>query len=174
MKKVLRIARVELSILFYSPIAWLVLIIFMIQCGVTFTDIIAKFETSQQLNNAMKSLTVNTFGGREGLFAAVQSKLFLYIPLLTMGLMSREISSGSIKLLLSSPVTTFEIIIGKFVAMMAYGFLLISVLLVIMVAAGISIEFLDIKFIAGGLLGLYLLICAFSAIGLFMSSLTSY
>jgi ABC-2 type transport system permease protein len=119
MKKVLRIARVELSILFYSPIAWLVLIIFMIQCGVTFTDIIAKFETSQQLNNAMKSLTINTFGGREGLFAAVQSKLFLYIPLLTMGLMSREISSGSIKLLLSSPVTTFEIIIGKFVAMMA-------------------------------------------------------
>jgi ABC-2 type transport system permease protein len=174
MKKVLRIARVELSILFYSPIAWLVLIIFMIQCGVTFTDIIAKFETSQQLNNAMKSLTVNTFGGREGLFAAVQGKLFLYIPLLTMGLMSREISSGSIKLLLSSPVTTFEIIIGKFVAMMAYGFLLISVLLVIMVAAGISIEFLDIKFIVGGLLGLYLLICAFSAIGLFMSSLTSY
>jgi ABC-2 type transport system permease protein len=174
MKKVLRIARVELSILFYSPIAWLVLIIFMIQCGVTFTDIIAKFETSQQLNNAMKSLTINTFGGREGLFAAVQSKLFLYIPLLTMGLMSREISSGSLKLLLSSPVTTFEIIIGKFVAMMAYGFLLISVLLVIMVAAGISIEFLDIKFIAGGLLGLYLLICAFSAIGLFMSSLTSY
>lgn len=174
MKKVLRIARVELSILFYSPIAWLVLIIFMIQCGVTFTDIIAKFETSQQLNNAMKSLTVNTFGGREGLFAAVQSKLFLYIPLLTMGLMSREISSGSIKLLLSSPVTAIEIIMGKFVTMMAYGFLLILLLLVIVVGAGISIEFLDIKFIAGGLLGLYLLICAFSAIGLFMSSLTSY
>ncbi len=174
MKKILKIARVELSILFYSPIAWLVLIIFIIQCGVTFTDLIAKHEISQQLGNGIKSITIKTFGGREGLFAAVQSKLFLYIPLLTMGLMSRETSSGSIKLLLSSPVTVTEIIMGKFVAMMAYGFLLISVLLTIMAGAGISIEYLDIKFILGGLLGLYLLICAFSAIGLFMSSLTSY
>lgn len=174
MKKILKIARVELSILFYSPIAWLVLIIFFIQCGLAFSELLAKFEASQQLGQAVKSITAQTFGGRDGLFTAVQGKLFLYIPLLTMGLMSREISSGSIKLLLSSPVTITEIIMGKFVAMMAYGFLLISVLLIVILSAGISIEFLDVKFLLGGLLGLYLLICAFSAIGLFLSSLTSY
>jgi len=174
MKKVLKIARVELSILFYSPIAWLVLIIFIIQCGVTFTDLIAKHEISQQLGSTVKSLTILTYGGREGLFSAVQSKLFLYIPLLTMGLMSRETSSGSIKLLLSSPVTSTEIILGKFVAMMAYGFLLISVLFILLICGTIAFESADIKFILGGILGLYLLICAFSAIGLFMSSFTPY
>ena len=174
MKKILRIARVELSILFYSPIAWLVLIIFFIQCGITFSDLLIKFEADQQLKYGLKSLSTLTFGGREGLFAAVQSKLFLYIPLLTMGLMSRETSSGSIKLLLSSPVTIKEIIFGKFLTMMIYGFLLISVLLLITLGAGMTIEFLDVKFVLGGILGLYLLICAYSAIGLFMSSLTSY
>ncbi len=174
MKKILRIARVELSILFYSPIAWLVLIIFFIQCGITFTDLLVKHEADQQLGYGIKSLTTKTFGGRDGLFAAVQSKLFLYIPLLTMGLMSRETSSGSIKLLLSSPVTIREIIFGKFLTMMIYGFLLISVLVLIMLGAGMTIELLDVKFVLGGILGLYFLICAYSAIGLFMSSLTSY
>ena len=46
------------------------------------------------------------------------------MPLLTMGLMSREFSSRSIKLLYSSPVTSSQIVMGKFLAMMAYGLVL--------------------------------------------------
>ncbi|PRY49206.1 ABC-2 type transport system permease protein [Arcticibacter pallidicorallinus] len=174
MKKIFKIAKLELSLLFYSPIAWIVLIIFIVQCGLSFTDLLYTKETSQQLGSTIKSLTADIFGGGKGFFSAVQGKLFLYIPLLTMGLMSREISSGSIKLLLSSPVTIAEIILGKFFAMMLYGFLLVSVLLCIMLAGAVSIENLDFGFVAGGILGLYMLICAYAAIGLFMSSLTSY
>lgn len=174
MKKILKIARLELNILFYSPIAWLILIIFIIQCGVTFTDMLYAKETNQQMGTVLESVTRDLFGGIDGFFAAVQKKLYLYIPLLTMGLMSREISSGSIKLLLSSPLTNAQIILGKFLAMMAYGGLLMLVLLGIMVSGIISIEALDIQYIIGGMLGLYLLICAYAAIGLFMSSLTSY
>ncbi|WP_162426105.1 Gldg family protein [Pontibacter pudoricolor] len=174
MKKIIRIARLELSILFYSPIAWIILIIFLIQCGVTFIGLIETREASQQLGNPLKSLTQDVFGGAQGFFAAVQNKLYLYIPLLTMGLMSRELSSGSIKLLYSSPLTNLQIILGKFLAMMGYGFLLVLVLLGILVAATFSIEALDFRFLLGGIIGLYLLICAYSAIGLFMSSLTSY
>src|SRR5690606_28962731 len=66
------------------------------------------------------------------------------------------------------------IILGKFAAMMAYGFLLVAVLLCVMFAGSFSIDNLDYRFVLGGILGLYLLICAYSAIGLFMSSLTSY
>lgn len=174
MKKILRIARLELSLLFYSPIAWILLIIFIIQCGTTFTGLLEAREATQQLGNPLDNLTIKIFGGRDGFFSAVQHKLYLYIPLLTMGLMSREISSGSIKLLFSSPVTNRQIILGKFAAMMAYGFLLVLVLFGILVAGLISIEQLDVKFVLGGILGLYLLMCAYSAIGLFMSSLTSY
>lgn len=174
MKKIFRIARLELSILFYSPIAWLLLIIFIIQCVITYLGLIDPKETSQQLGYALTDLSRAIFGGSYGFFSAVQHKLYLYIPLLTMGLMSRELSSGSIKLLYSSPLTTRQIILGKYLAMVAFCTLLVLVLLGIMLFGVITIESLDVKYILGGILGLYLLICAYSAIGLFMSTLTPY
>lgn len=174
MKKILRIARLELSLLFYSPIAWILLIIFIIQCGTTFIGLVEAREAAQQLGNPVDNLTVRIFGGQDGFFASVQHKLYLYIPLLTMGLVSRELSSGSIKLLLSSPVTNRQIILGKFVAVMGYGFMLVLVLLGVLLAGLLTIDQLDVVFVLGGILGLYLLMCAYGAIGVFMSSLTSY
>ena len=174
MQKIYKIAKVELNILFFSPIAWLVLILFILQCGLTFVDLIDARETSQQLGSNLKSLSEDVFGGNKGFFSSVQNKLYLYIPLLTMGLISKELQSGSIKLLFSSPVTSRQIILGKFLAMAFYGLLLVGVLLLIIIAAAFSIDNLDVQYLLGGVLGLYLLLCAYSSIGLFMSSLTSY
>ncbi|HJY23412.1 MAG TPA: ABC transporter permease subunit, partial [Hanamia sp.] len=174
MKKIFKIARLELNILFYSPIAWLLVIIFGVQAGLTFTEILYAQETSQQLERPLQVLSKVLFAGDNGLFKAVQDTLYLYIPLLTMGLLSRETSSGSIKLLLSSPVKISEIVFGKFLSIVIYSFLLIVVLTLYVVAAHFSIEALDVQFVIGGLLGLFLLACAYAAIGLFMSSLTSY
>ncbi|HEU4471358.1 MAG TPA: Gldg family protein, partial [Flavisolibacter sp.] len=100
--------------------------------------------------------------------------LYLYLPLLTMGLMSRETSSGSIKLLLSSPVTIKEIILGKYLAMVYYGLLFIMVLVMYAAIAVAYIPQADYGLILSGLIGVFILICTYSAIGLFMSSLTSY
>lgn len=174
MKKILRIARLELSIMFYSPIAWLLLIIFIIQTGLTFTELLYNQETNQQLGRPLQVLTKILFAGDDGILATMQKNLYLYIPLLTMGLFSRETSSGSFKLLLSSPVTVSEIVLGKFLCMMIYVGLLALVLLSFVLAGVVSVEALDIKFVLGGVLSLYLLMCAYSAIGLFMSSLTTY
>src|SRR5258708_6392519 len=91
-----------------------------------------------------------------------------------MGLMSREISSGTIKLLYSSPIKVREIIYGKFVAMMVYNLLLIGVLLLFVIAGIITVPHFDYGLVLSGLLGIYLLLCAYSAIGLFMSCLTAY
>lgn len=174
MQKILKIARLELSILFYSPIAWLVLVIFMVQTGITFTDILFTQETYQQLERNISVLSKVLFAGDKGTFKAVMDNLYLYIPLLTMSLFSREFSSGSIKLLLSSPVTVFQIVFGKFLTMMIYGLILSSMLILYGCVAYFSIAGLDIFFVLGGIFGLYLLICAYVSIGLFMSSLTSY
>lgn len=174
MKKIIKIAQVELSILFYSPIAWLVLIIFIIQCGVTIADLLEARAASQELGNQLKSLTKDVFGGYDAFFNAVKDNLYLYIPLLTMGLMSRELNSGSIKLLLSSPVTNSQIILGKFLAMALYCLLLVLVLLGVVFTGFLSIDAIDLKYLLGGIFGLYLLACAYSAIGLFMSSITTY
>lgn len=174
MKKALKIAKLELSIMFFSPIAWLVLIIFFIQTGMTFVEILYKYETSQQLERPLQVLTKVLFAGEEGILAIVQKYLYLYIPLLTMGLMSRETSSGSIKLLYSSPVTIKEIIFGKYLAIMVYNLLLAGLLACFIIVGMVSIQSLDIPFVLGGILGVYLLMCAYAAIGLFMSSLTNY
>ena len=174
MQRIFRIALLELRLLFYSPIAWLVLMIFTIQSGFAFTDMLYSQETQQQLERPLNVLTRVLFAGDTGMFKAVQDSLYLYIPLLTMGLFSRETSSGSIKLLLSSPVRLREIVLGKFLAMMLYSLSLVAIMLCYMLAASVSIENIDVTFVLGGILGLYLLVCSYSAIGIYMSSLTSY
>lgn len=174
MKKIIKIAQTELSILFYSPIAWLVLIIFIIQCGLGISGLLEAKVASQELGNTLKSLTFDVFGGYSSFFKSVKKHLYLYIPLLTMGLMSRELSSGSIKLLLSSPIQNSQIILGKYLAMVLYNLLLVLVLFGVVLMANIAIEALDINYLLGGIFGLFLLACAYAAIGLFMSSLTTY
>ena len=174
MKKILRIARLELSIMFYSPIAWLVLILFIIQSGVVYAEMLYDQETRQQLARALPPMSKALFAGEDGVLAKIQRNLYLYIPILTMGLMSRETSSGSIKLLYSSPVTVIEIVLGKYLSMVCYAFLLCLILTTYVITGSYSIVSLDVVFVLGGILGIFLLICAYSAIGLFMSSLTNY
>ena len=174
MKIIFKIAKTELRDLFYSPIAWLILIIFTFQTGMLFSGTISQIVGFQGMGGGGIDLTLGIFGGQRGLFVAVQSYLYLYIPLLTMGLMSRELGSGSIKLLYSSPVTNVQIILGKYCAMLAYGLVLTGVLLVYSIYGICTIENVDIPFILTGLLGCYLLLCAYVAVGLFMSSLTPY
>ena len=174
MKIIRKIALTELQALFYSPIAWLILIVFTFQASMTFTDLYGGYVRNQEMNRSVGNLTFYIFGGVAGLFTVVQGYLYLYVPLLTMGLMSRELSSGSIKLLYSSPVKNSQIILGKYLSMMVYGLVLIAILFVYALWACVIIESVDFPLILSGLLGLYLLICAYAAIGLLMSSLTSY
>ncbi|GGF24092.1 Gldg family protein [Flavobacterium limi] len=174
MKTIYRIAKTELNTMFYSPVAWVVLVIFSIQSSWKFFDSIERFERSQKIGQEMDNLSQIIFSGFSGLFTEMQNYLYLYVPLLTMGLVSREINSGSIKLLLSSPIKIKEIVLGKYLAIAAYCMLFIAILGIQVIIAGFSIENLDVKFAISGLIGLYLLVCTYAAIGLFMSCLTSY
>jgi ABC-2 type transport system permease protein len=174
MKKILRIARFELSALFFSPVAWLVLIIFSIQCGLGFTRWLEIVGRAQRMGAQMDLTTANIFSGRFQFYSGVKSTLYLYIPLLTMGLMSREISSGSIKLLLSSPVRVRDIVLGKYLAMVAYCLILMGILVLFGLAGAYAIHSMDYGLVICGMIGLFLLICTYSAIGLYMSTLTGY
>ncbi len=175
MKMIFKIAKTELQTLFYSPIAWLTLIVFTIQTSITFTNIYGGAVTSQALGHSLYDLTFSIFSLRNrGFFPQILQHLYLYIPLLTMGLMSRELSSGSIKQLYSSPVTNSQIILGKFLSMVVYSLCLIAILLIFVFYGGFTIQNFDFSAVLTGLLGIFLLILTYSAIGLFMSSLTSY
>jgi len=178
MKTTFKIARTELALLFYSPIAWFLLIAFVFQAGLAYTSALESILTSQDMGGRnlkyLTFLTSRIFAPPYGIWPQLAGKLYLYLPLLTMGLMSREINSGTIKLLYSSPIKVREIIFGKYLSMMVYNLVLILVLAVVVVFGIIDIRHADAGMLFGGLLGLYLLLCAYAAIGLFMSCLTSY
>lgn len=175
MKIIIRIARQELSLLFHSPVAWLILIVFPVQIGIDFIHYIQMIGRAQRMGSHFSEVTAMIFASpQQGFFPGVKSTLYLYIPLLTMGLISRETHSGSIKLLLSSPIKVRDIVLGKYVAMMGYGALLLLIIVLYGISGSFFIENMDWKLLVSGSTGLYLLICAYAAIGLFMSSLTTY
>ncbi len=168
-------ARTELQTLFYSPVAWLILIIFAFQAGMAFSDQFAGFVQTKKLGYSLNGVTLNLFlDPWRGFFTRIQDYLYFYIPLLTMGMMSRELSSGSIKLLYSSPISNREIILGKFLSIMIYALVMTGILFVFVLYGAIFVVKFDFIATLSGLLGLFLMICAYGAIGLFMSSLTSY
>lgn len=174
MRKILRITKTELITLFCSPIAWLILIIFTFQAGLTFSDLIGDLLRSKALGYRLYSVSSRLFLGYEGVFSSMLENLYLYIPLLTMGLMSREFSSGSVKLLYSSPVTNRQMILGKYFSMIIYALLLVGILSLYVLFGTFIVKDIDMPFILTGLLGVFLTVCAYAAIGLFMSCLTSY
>ena len=170
-----KIAKTELQTLFYSPIAWLILIVFTIQASISFTNVYEAHVTANELGRNLANISMGLFADPyRGFFTQIQQYLYLYIPLLTMGLMSRELSSGSIKLLYSSPVTNSQIILGKYLSMVIYALGLSLIMFVFILYSGLTVQNFDFPGVLSGLLGLFLLICAYASIGLFMSSLTSY
>lgn len=181
MKAIYSIAKNEFRYLFYSPIAWFVLLVFMVQCAYFYSDQIYLLSQSQDiyLKNSPSfkgfkdPITLITFvDGR--FFPNIMQNLFLFLPILTMGLISRESNSGTSALLFSSPVSIKRIVLGKYLGIMLYNLLLLLVAAIFVIAGMLTIKEVDYGMLLSALLSLYLLICAYSAIGLFMSSLSSY
>lgn len=175
MKQIIRIARTELQLLFYSPIAWLILTVFTIQASLVFTGVLGGMVNFKELGYNLEGVTLNLYTDpMRGFYTSLLGYLYFYIPLLTMGMMSRELSSGSIKLLYSSPISDSQIIFGKFMSIAAYALLMTGIVFLFTLYGAFIVDQFDFPATLTGLLGIFLLICAYGAVGLFMSSLTSY
>ncbi|HVW15804.1 MAG TPA: Gldg family protein [Mucilaginibacter sp.] len=177
MKTIIRIIYIELKTLFASPIGWIVIILFSLQAGNEFVSHISREIYSAASGGHLINQTAFTiarydtrFNEERGVFAEMQRYLFLYMPLLTMGAISREISSGTFKLLQSSPIAKWQITIGKFAALAIFGLLVLSLLLIGFLMDSYCVTGLDYSLFWSGLLGLWLLICTYAAIGLFISA----
>ena len=165
---VLDIAGNELRRLFLSPLAWMVAAITQFLLAFFFIFMLIRF-LEPGAWNAGQGLTSTVVAGT---FQIAAMLLLLLAPFLTMRLFSEELRSGTMPLLLSSPVTLTELVLGKFLGMGAF-FLCLLVLIAVMplsLAAGTS---LDMGHLAAGLFGLFLLLWAFAAIGLLISTLTA-
>ena len=63
-----KISKTELQTLFYSPIAWLIIVIFTFQTSMSFSGVMGDLVKSQEIGYGLQSVTKNIFGGWMGLF----------------------------------------------------------------------------------------------------------
>ena len=163
----LTIARAELRRIFLSPLAWAVLAVLQLLLGFVFVNVLFEFITNPYPGEQFGAADV--VAGQVFGFATIL--VLLIMPLMTMRLFAEERKSGTLTLLLSAPVSLVEIVLGKFLGMVGF----IAALLLLLALMPLSLMHatnLDLGRIAAGLLGLVLLMSAFAAAGLFVSSLT--
>ncbi|HXJ04011.1 MAG TPA: ABC transporter permease [Candidatus Acidoferrum sp.] len=173
MRNVFIIWRKEMRSYFVSPVAYLLLAMFAVIFGFFFWNILGYFVFTgmeSQMRGEMFPMNVNEQVIRPLLSNVGVIGLF-FIPMITMRLFSEEKRSGTIELLVTSPIRDGEIILGKWLAALTlYGVLLLL--------TALNFIFLfrygnpDWKPLAIGYLGLLLQAAALLAIGMFISTLT--
>ena len=175
MRNILAITQKELKSYFSSPIAYIVIGLWSLMYGYFFVALLNFFvRQSMQMNQfgmqGPQAMNVNQQLVRPLLQNVLILILFL-MPMVTMRSYSEEKRSGTIELLLTSPITDFEIVLGKFFGAMAlYG----TMLAVTLIHIGLLFVYgrPEWKPIATAYLGLLLMGGCFIAVGLFISSLT--
>lgn len=174
MRNIWVITKKELKTYFTSPIAYVVIAVFLVLVGFFFYSLIWWFN-SQSLQMAQnpyyyQQLNINQMV-YSPLFHNTSIILLLMLPLLTMRLFSEEKKIGTEELLFTSPISVNQIILGKYLAsliVLASMLLLTGILSIFTFAYG-NPEFAPILV---GYLGLFLMGAAFIAVGIFFSSLT--
>lgn len=166
------IAARELRSLFLSPLAWTMLAVVQVIIAYLF---FAQVDFFLQIQPRLPQLP-----GAPGLTEIVVAPTFgnaalillLVVPMLTMRLVSDELRNQTLSLLFSAPVSMSAIILGKYCGVL--GYLLIQLLLIALLPCALLLGgALDFGIVASGLLGLFLLLAGFAAVGLFMSTLTA-
>jgi ABC-2 type transport system permease protein len=154
-KNIINIFKKEFKGYFYSPIAYIVISIFLVVTGWFF------FQPFFLYNQA----DIRNF------FSLLPLMLSFIIPAVTMRLFSEELNIGSYEVLITLPVTFQDVVIGKFLAALAF----IGVMLVPTLSYAIFTAFLgdmDLGPVIGGYIGSLFLSAAFISVGIFASSLS--
>lgn len=166
------IAARELRTLFLSPLAWSILGVVQFILAYLFLTQVQEYARLQPQLAMMHNAPGMTEVIVAPLLGTAAIILLLIVPLVTMRLVSEERRSRTLPLLLSAPVSMTEIILGKYLGVVA--FLAIQLALVaLMPLSLLSGGSLDMGQFAAGLLGLLLMLAAFAAAGLYMSTLTA-
>ena len=174
MKNFIAIYKKELRTYFQSPIAYVVITVFLVLAGFFFYSNFAYFNMASmqamQSQYGMANMNITEWVLRP-LFGNISITLVFIIPLLTMRLFSEEKKSGTIEILFTYPVKDFEAILGKFASAMTVFclMLVLSGLYPLLIWRFGSIESGPLM---AGYLGLFLLGATFISIGIFASSLT--
>jgi ABC-2 type transport system permease protein len=155
MKNIWFIFKKEFKSYFNSPVAYVYIILFL--------SVPAWF--------FLKRLFSESQADMRGYFEMLPMVYLIFIPAVSMRLWAEENKMGTIEVLMTLPVRSFEIIIGKFVAAWA----LVGVILLLSFPLPITVCRLgdaDTGLIVGGYIGAFLMAGSFLSIGIFISCIT--
>lgn len=159
MRNVSTLIQRELGAYFLSPIAYIVMAIFLFSTGLAF------------------GLGIFINGGEASLRFLFEFWMMLIlvfvIPMLTMRLLSEEYRSGTIETLMTAPITEMEIIIGKFLGVFVVYLILLATLLIYPLILATYGQF-DITLLLCNYLGLLFLGSLYIAVGIFFSACTNH
>jgi len=145
----------ELRSFFNSPVAYIVIVVYLVILGWFFTS----------------NLFINNLATLRTVFEMTPFLLLFFAPAITMRLISEEKKSGTLELLITKPVKEFEIIAGKFLAAWALYFFTLLPTLCYYITVSL-VGKLDLGPIIGGYLGLLFVGAVFLAVSVFGSSVT--
>ncbi|MFZ0211182.1 MAG: ABC transporter permease [Candidatus Acidiferrales bacterium] len=173
------IFRKEMSHYFVSPVAYIIVFVFLGLSGIFFTNALTEvtnyansmamesMQMGQSANIDVPGVLLRVFLGTVGIVV-----LFL-TPMLTMGIYSEERKRGTMELLMTSPITDAQIVLGKFFASLSLlVIMLLPTVFYMMYIFAHSDPTPPWRIIAGAYLGLILLGASLLALGGFLSSLT--
>jgi ABC-2 type transport system permease protein len=174
MQNVIAIWQREMRSYFVSPIAYVVLTVFLFLCGLIFfgnlTEVYQYTMSTAQMGQGMQPIDVPGYI-TQSLFRTATVILLFILPMMTMALFSEEKKRGTIELLLTTPVGNFQALMGKYLASLTF-------LVILFAGSAITLSPLfvysqpDWKPILTAYLGLFLYGAALLALGVFISTLT--
>lgn len=177
MKHIGHIAGRELHSLFVSPVAYVVLTLWSVLAGFFFLSAISSFKLEimrmQQYGvfDQVRGMNLN-----DHVFVPFLGSMWIVlvfaIPGVSMGLLAAEKNNGTQELLLTTPLSIWEIVLGKYLAGACFALLMVAI---VACFGGLLFVYGDpeVGKTAAGLLGLLFVSLAYMAVGVLASSLTS-
>jgi ABC-2 type transport system permease protein len=168
---ILTIAKREVSTLFLSPLAWIILAVVQVLLGYMFLAQIDNFFLLQPQLFQLENVPGVTDIVIAPLFSLAAIILLMIMPLITMRSIAEEKRNKTLTLLISSPISMTEIVLGKFLGLFFFVFILVSLLMLMPLSLFIGTT-IDVGKLLSIYISMLLLLSSFAAIGLYLSSLT--
>lgn len=165
------IVRKEFRSLFATPSTWLMLGALQFIFAWFFLARLDAFLQVQAQLAQIANAPGATLAVATPLFGTLALIMMMLVPAFTMRLIAEERRNQTLTLLMTAPVSSAQIVLGKFIGLLLFLLLIITgcTLMVLVLAAGTQLDF---GLLLSNALGLLLLSAAYAALGLYISSLT--
>lgn len=168
---IFNIVRKEIKSLFASPMGWVILALLQFVFGTFFLiGIDQYFQTMSGMMRPEERVGVTEFVGRS-VFGIASFVMLFAVPLLSMRLISEERRQQTLSFLFSAPLSLTEIVLGKFFGLVSFLTIVIFLMSSMMITLNLWSD-IDFGYVGSNALGLWLLVASFSALGVYVSSLT--